>query len=55
MPEIFPRSAPDIHSTAPVASIAPPPRQQPQPQPQMQPQRGNQLDNWSIDQLFSRR
>ena len=54
MPEIFPRSAPpDIHSTAPVATIAPPPR--PQPQAQVQPQRGNQLDNWSIDQLFTLR
>jgi penicillin-binding protein 1A len=52
LPEIFPRSAPpDIHSTAPVASIAPAPR----PPSQPQPQRGNRLDSWSIDQLFSRR
>ena len=33
MPEIFPRSAPpDIHSTAPVATIAPPPPPAPQAQ-----------------------
>jgi len=48
--DIFSRAAPpDIHSTAPVASVAPPPR------PQAQRQRGNLLDSWSIDQLFSRR
>ena len=43
-PELFPRSVvPDIQGTAPVASVdAPRPR-------------GNALDTWSIDRLFSRR
>ncbi|HVG50243.1 MAG TPA: transglycosylase domain-containing protein [Xanthobacteraceae bacterium] len=48
MPEFISRSTPpppDVHSTAPVASIETRPRQV----------RGNELDTWSIDQLFRRR